>query len=113
MAPEEPEAPFVDPTADEPWSEELTSPRDPADGATPTPFANADPEILIEIARGRMPFGKYAGLKFIEIPEPYLTWFAQKGWPPGRLGEILANTYEIRINGLEKLVHEIERRMRR
>ena len=48
-----------------------------------------------------MPFGKYAGRKLIELPEPYLVWFNSKGFPNGKLGQQLALVYEIKLNCLE------------
>lgn len=35
----------------------------------------------------KMPFGKYAGSPLLKLPEPYLVWFKQKGFPDGKLGE--------------------------
>lgn len=58
---------------------------------------------LLELARMRMPFGKYAGLLLIDLPEPYVVWFARKGFPEGRLGRMLHTVYEIKVNGLEFL----------
>ena len=63
-----------------------------------------DPEILIQIARMEMPFGRYAGRRLIDLPEPYLVWFSRKGFPKGRLGMLLATLYEIKANGLEPLL---------
>jgi hypothetical protein len=60
-------------------------------------------EKLLELAAMKMPFGKYAGQLLIDLPEPYVIWFAQKGFPEGRLGEMLAIIYEIKVNGLEYL----------
>lgn len=62
-----------------------------------------DYNSLLELASMRMPFGKYSGRLLIDLPEPYVVWFAQQGWPKGRLGEMLAMVYEIKINGLEYL----------
>ena len=67
--------------------------------ATP-PF---DHRALLELARTRMPFGKYAGRLLIDLPEPYVVWFAQQGFPNGKLGEMLQTVYEIKVNGLEFL----------
>ena len=63
-----------------------------------------DPKILIEIARKEMPFGRYAGRKLIDLPEPYVVWFARKGFPKGRLGLLFATLLEIKANGLEPML---------
>ena len=47
------------------------------------------PEILAELARARMPFGKYKGVRLLELHEAYLAWFARQGMPPGKLGMLL------------------------
>lgn len=62
-----------------------------------------DPEQLTKLATTKMPFGKYTGRLLIDLPEPYVIWFAQKGFPQGRLGEMLQSLYEIKVNGLEYL----------
>lgn len=41
-----------------------------------------NPEILIELANTKMPFGKYQGWLLCNLPEPYLLWFYKKGFPP-------------------------------
>lgn len=58
---------------------------------------------LEELANYRMPFGKYKGRRLLELPEEYLIWFRDKGYPRGKLGEMMANALEIRLNGLEYL----------
>ena len=59
---------------------------------------------LSEAINQEMPFGKYAGRKLIHLPEPYLVWFHSKGFPEGKLGEQLALMYEVKLNGLEKML---------
>ena len=67
-------------------------------------------EQLIELLEFKMPFGKYKGRFIIDLPEPYLVWFRQKGFPKGHLGELLAMTYEIKLNGLEGMIRAIKRK---
>lgn len=62
-----------------------------------------DPAHLGHLAKTLMPFGKYEGRPLIDLPEDYLVWFAGKGFPPGKLGEMLQEVYEIKLNGLEYL----------
>jgi uncharacterized protein (DUF3820 family) len=62
-----------------------------------------DPGVLLKIARTRMPFGRYKGRLLIDLPEPYVIWFAKKGFPEGELGRMLKILYEVKMNGLEYL----------
>jgi uncharacterized protein len=68
-----------------------------------------DPEILLELVRMRMPFGRYAGRILCDLPEPYLVWFHQKGFPSGRIGMLLEVLYEIKLNGLEYLLKPVKK----
>lgn len=58
---------------------------------------------LLELAEMRMPFGKYSGRLLVDLPEPYVVWFAGQGFPQGKLGRMLQTVYEIKVNGLEYL----------
>ncbi len=62
-----------------------------------------DPEILMKVAKTRMPFGRYKGRLLIDLPEPYVVWFYNKGFPKGELGTLLSTVYEVKVNGLEYL----------
>jgi hypothetical protein len=68
-----------------------------------------DPRILVELANARMPFGRFSGKRLLELPEGYLVWFQQRGWPPGRLGEQMAAILEIKHNGLAHLLEPLAR----
>ncbi len=63
-----------------------------------------EPEILIQLARMRMPFGRYKDRLLCDLPEPYLVWFHRRGYPSGKLGKLLEALYEIKVNGLEYLL---------
>jgi len=65
--------------------------------------ATPDPVVLLKLAKTRMPFGRYKGRLLIDLPEPYVMWFAKKGFPEGELGRMLKILYEVKINGLEYL----------
>ena len=60
-----------------------------------------DPELLIQLARVRMPFGRYKDRILCDLPEPYLAWFHRNGFPSGKLGILLETLYDIKVNGLE------------
>jgi len=64
---------------------------------------------LLKLARARMPFGKFAGTLLVDLPEPYLVWFRQQGFPDGELGTMLQCIYEIKLNGLEYLFEPLKR----
>ena len=69
-----------------------------------------NPEILTELVTVKMPFGKYQGYTLCNLPEPYLVWFHQKGFPAGKLGLQLATLYEIKLNGLEYLLEPLKKK---
>ena len=69
-----------------------------------------DGELLITLVRMKMPFGKYKGIVLCDLPVSYLEWFAKKGFPPGKLGMLLATLYEIKINGLSYLLEPLKRK---
>lgn len=54
-----------------------------------------------------MPFGKYEGQYLVDIPEYYYTWFKQKGFPKGKLGNMMQQMHDIKINGLEPIIRNI------
>jgi uncharacterized protein len=64
---------------------------------------SSDPDLMLKLARTRMPFGRYKDRLLLDLPEPYLVWFSQQGFPEGQLGDMLRIMYEIKLNGLEYL----------
>lgn len=66
-----------------------------------------DERDLLAAINQTMPFGKYKGRKLLELPEPYLVWFHQQGFPSGKLGEQLALMYEVKLNGLEGMLRPL------
>ncbi len=62
---------------------------------------------LVQLANVVMPYGRYAGRVIIDLPEEYLLWFAQKGFPNGQLGELMALALEIKTNGQEDLLNPL------
>ncbi|TKC04928.1 DUF3820 family protein [Pedobacter frigoris] len=68
-----------------------------------------NPQLLKDLVTMQMPFGKYKGRIICDLPESYLVWFHQEGWPPGKLGEMIATLYEIKLNGLEYLLQPLRK----
>lgn len=60
-------------------------------------------EEFLETLNTIMPFGKYKGMRLIDLPEEYLIWFERKGFPKGKLGEQLECVYAMQVNGLDHL----------
>jgi uncharacterized protein (DUF3820 family) len=78
-------------------------------GSKPGIKVSPDSADLLKLAEAKMPFGKYAGTRLIDLPERYVVWFAQKGFPEGELGRMLQAVYEIKLNGLEYLFNSIKK----
>jgi uncharacterized protein (DUF3820 family) len=67
-----------------------------------------NPSSLIKLRTTKMPYGKYQGVTLIDLPEPYVVWYYDKGLPKGELGKLLSELYEIKLNGLESLVKSLK-----
>ncbi len=63
-----------------------------------------NPNILNDLVSFRMPFGKFKGTLICDLPEYYMVWYYQKGFPAGKLGMLMGTMYEIQLNGLEYLL---------
>jgi len=69
-----------------------------------------DKNFLITLSHTKMPFGKYEGRYLIDLPEYYVVWYHNKGFPKGKLGDMLTQVYELKLNGLEYLIRDIQKR---
>lgn len=61
---------------------------------------------LEDIGRTHMPFGRFGprhhpprGVPIYDLPAEYLAWFARKGFPKGRLGELLRIVHQMKSDG--------------
>ena len=68
-----------------------------------------DPELLLQLVKMKMPFGKFKDRLLCDLPVSYLEWFQRIGFPKGKLGILLETIYEIKINGLEELLEPLKR----
>ena len=77
-------------------------------------FSETDHEdfrnLLAEIGKTMMPFGKFgikayppAGVPIMDLPIEYLVWFKDRGFPKGRLGELMAQVCEIKEVGMDSV----------
>lgn len=64
--------------------------------------------LLVELANTKMPFGKYKGYFLIDLPEYYIIWYYNKGFPKNKLGDLMHLVYELKLNGLEYLVRKLK-----
>lgn len=72
---------------------------------------------LSEIIGSRMPFGRFGpktfppmGVPLYDLPVEYLEWFAKKGFPKGRLGELLKVVHQLKVDGCNEIFDEVRRR---
>lgn len=62
--------------------------------------------LLGEIFEAYMPFGLFGpksypprGVPLTDLPPEYLQWFRERGWPKGRLGELMQAVSDIKAVG--------------
>jgi len=65
-------------------------------------------ELLIATVKMKMPFGKHKDKIICDLPMDYLNWFHRKGFPKGKLGQIMATAFEIKLNGLDFIFHKFK-----
>jgi len=66
--------------------------------------------LLLEIGKTHMPFGKFGpnfhppkGVPIMDLPPEYLTWFKERGFPKGQLGELMSQVFEIKNVGMDQI----------
>ncbi len=71
---------------------------------------------LTEIVGTFMPFGRFGPAKFpphgvplFDLPVEYLSWFAARGWPRGRLGELLRSVHQLKVDGCDEIFDKFRR----
>lgn len=71
---------------------------------------------LREITQTSMPFGKYGpknypprGVPLYDLPVEYLEWFRKKGFPKGRLGDLLKSLHQMKVEGCDAIFDPIRR----
>ncbi len=69
-----------------------------------------NPRVLLDLVNKTMPFGKYKGTLYYQIPVNYIEWMNRQGFPKGSIGMLLSTLYEIKLNGLEFLLEEIKKK---
>jgi uncharacterized protein (DUF3820 family) len=72
--------------------------------------------LLVEIGQTRMPFGKFGpkdypprGVPLMDLPPEYLSWFRERGFPKGRLGELMAIICEVKEVGMDEVFEPMRR----
>jgi uncharacterized protein len=72
---------------------------------------------LADIGRMYMPFGRFGpdhfpphGVPLYDLPLEYLAWFARRGFPKGRLGELLRILHQLKTDGCDEVFDEFRRR---
>jgi uncharacterized protein (DUF3820 family) len=70
-----------------------------------------DPQMLLDLVKVKMPFGRFKNVVLCDLPVSYLEWFLRKGgFPEGKLGQQLSTVYEIKLNGLEEIFYTLKKR---
>ena len=76
-------------------------------GLEPISLESIGREELEALVAQRMPFGRFAGTRLLDLPEPYVVWFKTHGFPEGKIGLQLRALYEIKLYGLEAMLRPL------
>jgi uncharacterized protein (DUF3820 family) len=71
---------------------------------------------LREACQYRMPFGKFGpspnfpnGVPICDLPYEYLRCFTKRGFPKGRLGELMSFVYQLKLDGAEDVFNLVRK----
>ena len=74
-------------------------------------------EALVQLESARMPFGRYGpdnfpprGVPLIDLPAEYLAYFERRGFPKGRLGELMRVVYHVKMDGADRAFEPLRKR---
>lgn len=67
-----------------------------------------DEKDLEKLILWKMPFGRYKGLKLIDLPEEYLFWFQRDAFPKGELGRLMQISLQLKIDGVDTVVKNLK-----
>jgi len=70
---------------------------------------NFDGEMLMDTVKMKMPFGKHKGKLICDIPNDYLIWYKNKGFPKGKLGLLMGTVCEMKCNGLDTMFDKLKK----
>lgn len=70
--------------------------------------------LLVEIGATHMPFGRFGpdkfppdGVPIHDLPIDYLEWFSRRGFPKGRLGDLLQLVWETKRTGADEMFNPL------
>lgn len=66
-----------------------------------------NPQLLLDLVKTEMPFGKYKGRLICDLPAYYLEWFYGRGFPKGKIGVLLETMFVIKTEGLDFLLEPL------
>jgi uncharacterized protein (DUF3820 family) len=66
--------------------------------------------LLMEIGGASIPFGRFGikeyppvGVPIMDLPMEYLAWFKERGFPKGRVWELMEQVWEIKAVGMDQV----------
>lgn len=82
----------------------------------PSDYTDDLREVLNSLLYYRMPFGMFGpkqyppkGVLLVDLPLEYLSWFHNRSYPKGNLGELMMQVYELKAVGMDALFEPIRK----